>query len=1324
MAQRNNKKIIIRLLFVLLLLGIVHFLFRGPYLSNSIKRVIIPVLEEATGKHVIMDKAVINLFPFYLQGKSVKFYDDEGKTLLWITKSRIYLDPLGLLSKDITIRRVILTEPEARASENELSEIASHITDYFSGNKGSQFKVALKSLKVVEGKFTYPSPDEMDTFYGSGLNADIFIKDGINIDVKLSDGKFIKKGHSGFDYSMEGSFSIADNLVKAAKVIISSSDSTIAASGEMLIKDGRIGNGKFNGKAVVNAIDVCRIFGVEKTRDGALTLSGSVVLINKTGSRIPEFELDLETDGYFYLETLMDILDVKERVTGRLALKGGISGIFPEITGRGDASITDAEFGELAIESGLGSIVYSDRRFSLSDFTAHTYGGVLNGKAYIEIPKGDFGVTASASEVDSVKFLQYIGWDAPFRPGKVSGKFDLKKVIGQEIYVNAHLNYLNAAESDEKFTDRLKAAEGDILFHNGIVSVSNSKLSTPMTFFSLDGGIDIDERKIDIDVNLKSSDISDITAPYYTNIFGPVNFDGKAKGMFEAPVISGVFKMGAGNIHGFDLSGASAEIIYSKDSLIVASLIANHDVSVLELKGDIDFRNAEGLFSYGSPYYHAEASFKNIRSEMLDDLLFRDVELKGFVTGNLSFTGDRENFSGTGSLRFDKGSIYEQGFDRASADMAFDPARVVIKSAEIANGSSKIAGSGKIFSDDRFELSAHSEKMNSDDISYLKALQLTSLFSFDINGTGTFENPHIDFTAGIMGSTFRGIETGKGNIRGSLKGNRLAAKCSLFEGKVTADAEFLVAETPSWELNVVFNEGRYDFLLAGLIKDPPQDMSVFLDGRLNARSDKGKVALNSRFKNLSMDLYGYNIRNSGDIILDFRDGLLEIKSFSLAGKDANFDISGNFSVGKSLNLSLEGDVDLLPLKALTKKLSFLEGRGNFAIDIKGDWDKPEIVGELDVRNTTIGFSGFPHRIGPLEGRVFFNRDKVIFDSVKSSFAGGTAVLYGAGYLNNKMRFEKLLVSSDLKDIKLSPIKGVNAVFGGKLFFETSAKGTSLTGEIIAEKAQYKKDVEFSSIFSEIREIETAPSNRTWLDDVLLNVRIEGKDGIVIDNNIAKAPVSVNLTMTGTAAKYGLLGTVEAKTGTIFFRGNEFNILEKSSVDFVSSDKVSPVFHITAEALTGGYRIKMNLDGPLDNFTLSLFSYPHLSETDILTLLSFGRLSTEGKGVEGGMAASQATSMLTGGIQSEVEEGFKHVTGFDRFEVEPRTTATGSVTPKITVGKRFLNDRLSIIYSTFMGSTEENVIKMEYDLGNNISLIGLRDEIGSAGGDIKYKFKFK
>jgi translocation and assembly module TamB len=146
---------------------------------------------------------------------------------------------------------------------------------------------------------------------------------------------------------------------------------------------------------------------------------------------------------------------------------------------------------------------------------------------------------------------------------------------------------------------------------------------------------------------------------------------------------------------------------------------------------------------------------------------------------------------------------------------------------------------------------------------------------------------------------------------------------------------------------------------------------------------------------------------------------------------------------------------------------------------------------------------------------------------------------------------------------------------------------------------------------------------------------------------------------------------------------------------------------------------------MDHFNLSLSSDPHLEEVDILALLTVGQVGKQLKGLEGGIGAGEATSFLTGKVQDVLEERLRNITGLDRFQVDPSVSkTTGTVGPRVTVSKRLIGDKLFVTYTTLVGSTEEQVLKLEYLLDKNISLIGIRDEKASIGGDVKFRFEFK
>jgi len=317
------------------------------------------------------------------------------------------------------------------------------------------------------------------------------------------------------------------------------------------------------------------------------------------------------------------------------------------------------------------------------------------------------------------------------------------------------------------------------------------------------------------------------------------------------------------------------------------------------------------------------------------------------------------------------------------------------------------------------------------------------------------------------------------------------------------------------------------------------------------------------------------------------------------------------------------------------------------------------------------------------------------------------------------------MSADINGIKLRPAEGLSAELAGKLFYDTSAKGSSLTGNIDIRNARYTKRIEWKSWLLGLKQVNNEHVGYpAFLENTEINVLITGDDNILIDNNIARTPVRINLNIAGTVAKQGLLGRIEADEGTVYLRSREFNILEGSSVNFVDPYRISPLFHIIADTYVGDYYVKLNLDGTMENFTLAFFSDPPLSETEILALLTTGQTGKESSGTDSGIAAGEATSLLTGGIQDTVQEQIEYFTGFERLEIEPHMTAEGAFVPWVTVGKRLIENKLYVIYSTAIGATQENIIKLEYKIDKNLSLVGSRNEIGSPGVDMKYRFEFK
>ena len=114
-----------------------------------------------------------------------------------------------------------------------------------------------------------------------------------------------------------------------------------------------------------------------------------------------------------------------------------------------------------------------------------------------------------------------------------------------------------------------------------------------------------------------------------------------------------------------------------------------------------------------------------------------------------------------------------------------------------------------------------------------------------------------------------------------------------------------------------------------------------------------------------------------------------------------------------------------------------------------------------------------------------------------------------------------------------------------------------------------------------------------------------------------------------------------------------------------------------------------------------------------------------KGLEGGIGAAEASSVLTGQFQDVVEERLRELTGITRFTIDPYVSRrTGTITPRLTVTKRLGSENVFVTYSSSMSTAEEQEIKLEYVVNKNISLLGGQDDLGTLGGDVRFRFFFK
>jgi hypothetical protein len=140
-----KKKIAYLSIFVFLA-ALLFFAARGPYISNSLKKLILPELELMTGRKVIAGKIYINIFPLFVEMKDLTVFDEAGTRLLAAERLKGYVSLTGLFTKEMVIKRLVIRNVDTQLNKAEIDEIIENIKKYLAIERKDALKVAVHTV--------------------------------------------------------------------------------------------------------------------------------------------------------------------------------------------------------------------------------------------------------------------------------------------------------------------------------------------------------------------------------------------------------------------------------------------------------------------------------------------------------------------------------------------------------------------------------------------------------------------------------------------------------------------------------------------------------------------------------------------------------------------------------------------------------------------------------------------------------------------------------------------------------------------------------------------------------------------------------------------------------------------------------------------------------------------------------------------------------------------------------------------------------------------------------------------------------------------------
>jgi translocation and assembly module TamB len=1008
-----------------------------------------------------------------------------------------------------------------------------------------------------------------------------------------------------------------------------------------------------------------------------------------------------------------------------------------------------------------GSYKIDNRGLEIPDFFAGAFGGSVTGRVTMRFDGLQFRAdthvqnTRLSGVLPAIEHrgfpIDELHWDAMMTADTVetwTGAFE-----HFEISVKTAWN--PPEQTAERHQPVSAAWKFSYRFDPNILAIQSGKFETPLSHGTIDGVLA--PRNSTLAMRLETSALESYkdfidalrgakpgSADAATPISGSATWDGKILGPSGKPAFQGHLRGERVRYDGVFLDYLDGDLTYSPVQLSLAHGHARRG----DMETDVDTTLSLTDWSFlPENEWTAEVNFEKIPVENMQQLIGWSYPVSGRLTGQFHGRGTRAEPSLTGLFDLADANVYGLVFNRLRGQLNMQPDEVRIADAELrffppgkesGRGAGIITGSaGYRFADQTITAELAGAALPLENFEKLQSARFPvgGQVSFRLKASGPLRAPIGDGTARVV--DLRVGQVVIGSFVASLNSDGHTAHLELGSSMSTG------------EISGGYTLGLADpYPLSGKVSIKNMNLDPFLltamhlgklDGHANADGDISlngslkhpeSIVIDAKLSRLALNYANVRLENTGPVHLRSSKDSLEIDPATLRGTDTNLNIEGSvrFTGKGSLNLRLNGAVDLRLISGFAPDFD-ARGPAQINASFEGTLDRPRITGRVHIENASVREADFPTGLSAIQGDIVFDATRLYFENVSAEAGGGKLQLSGGvNYAESPLRYDVTLHSDRLR-IRY-PV-GMSWLVGGSLRLTGTPTAGVLSGRVTIDRVTLTQGLEVAGMLVSAKEGITGPSTSSpFLRNLQFDVEAVSVPDARMEWPGAGLQAEANLRVRGTWEHPILLGHIHILSGDLYFAGNRYRVT-RGDLNFANPFRLDPVVNVEATTNIQQYEITLNFNGPASKLTLAYRSDPPLPANDIITLLALGQTSSESTARSGGASQSNtagASAILSEAISSQFGGRVERLFGITRFRVDPGLTTLGSSTSsqnaaaRVTVEQQIARN-LTITYVSNVGSTQEQVIQVEYNVDRNVSIVGLRDYNGTFGIDIKIKKRF-
>ena len=1011
-----------------------------------------------------------------------------------------------------------------------------------------------------------------------------------------------------------------------------------------------------------------------------------------------------------------------------------------------DLSIGGGVLGSMNMGQARANVVATNSEVQFNNFTADVFKGRASGNARVAIARGGTSqVSADFNNLDIAGPLTALAGSAVPLAGRATGRVDLTFPGTDFKLASGTVTTRLTAETGEVSEDRIPIT-GEVAMRadRGTFDIQQVNLQTPATKLTATGRFSF-ENDSDLQVDLNSSDAAELQTvlissgllpdveeqmrSYGVGLAGQLAFNGNIRGSLNDPNLNGRFSVGTLTVNGNELGALAASI-------------AMNDQEIRIPDGRLSERDGGGVqFSLikprtGENNMSIEATLDRFSARNLLALSPLSKELtsdtESDISGQIKVRGIPDAMIGTAELRFGPGRLGGEALESMVARATFNGPNVNIETVDVRLGAGHIVAKGNFNTQSRaFDFEGTAENIQ---LARLAALSkrpglpaITGVGNFTGQITGSlkeedFSNYRVTFDGEGRDVTINGRSAGSIALSGRTENQQLNITLTsglLGPPQVVAARINLASPSLASSLETTFTNAD----LTNLFQIVMPGSAVRLSGRVNGTIKAEGNLLDedqnfslaglsgtANFTELSFRVEDVQLSATTPLVVRFTPNEIAFDSARFTGPGTNIVLDGTLATaaGGRQSLNVNGDLNMRVLNGISPDF-FSSGIAEMAVRINGTFEDPRVIGTASVNNASVSVLLGNDRwtIANLRAGVRFTANQAQIDSLNGTIGGGRLSATGGALLDGftVSAFRVNLVGDD---VTVPFPENFRSTLDANVEIRGSSREQLIGGTVTLRRAEYTEDIELADLIDTRRQsIEEGAETELTRTAVFAALRVEGRNALVVRNNLADLVGSVSLQLDGPVNDPTISGRVTSSTGTLNFRNDRYEIT-RVLIDLPPARNADPILNVQAESQIRGYRVIVSLTGPLSQPQAAVRSEPALPQADVVSLITTGQLSS-GDTSASVLAQSEvgaATSLLTDAlINAPAQRATSKLFGLTRFEINPVIGGTtgSTASARLTLGRR-ISKEVSVTYSTNVTSDPNQILALEYRVSDRLSFV--------------------